>query len=117
MGPRESVNNHSLADMSLLNVESRNTQLRLNHVFKIVNDKCPSYMKENFKFVKDVHTYNTRSNLHDFCLPKNCGKDNATFVYSAIKDWNALPTYIKTIQTIIKFKKSVKEYLLLRARK
>ena len=117
MGPRESVNNHSLADMSLLNVESRNMQLRLNHVFKIVNDKCPSYMKENFKFVKNVHNCNTRSSLHNFSLPNNCGKDNVTFVYSAIKDWNALPTNIKTVKSINKFKKSVKEHLLHRARK
>ena len=42
MGPRESVNKYSLADISLLNIESINMQLRLNHVFKIVNDKCPS---------------------------------------------------------------------------
>ena len=52
MGPKQSVNNYSLPDMSLLKVESRNTQLCLNHVFKIVNDKCPSYTKDNFKFVK-----------------------------------------------------------------
>ena len=31
---------------SLLNIENRNKQLRLNHVFKIVKNKCPSYMKE-----------------------------------------------------------------------
>ena len=103
--------------MSLLNVESRNMQLRLNHVFKIVNDKCPSYMKENFNFVKDVHTCNTRSSLYNFSLPNNCGKDNVTFVYSAISDWIALPNNIKTIKSNIKFKNSVKEHLLNRARK
>ena len=43
MGPRESVNYYSLAVMSLLNVERRNMQLRLNHVFKMLNDKCLSY--------------------------------------------------------------------------
>jgi hypothetical protein len=47
MGPRDSVNNVILAIMSLLNVENRYKQLSLNHVFKIVNNQCPSYMKEN----------------------------------------------------------------------
>jgi hypothetical protein len=74
-------------------------------------------MKENFKFVKDLHAHNTKLNLHNFCLPNTCGKDNATFVYSAIKDWNALPTNIKTIKFITKFKMTVKEHLLHRARK
>jgi hypothetical protein len=46
MGPRDSVNNVILANMSLLNVENRNKQSRLNHVFKIVNNQCPSYMKK-----------------------------------------------------------------------
>ena len=73
-------------------------------------------MKEKFKFVKDLHAHNTRSNLHNFCLPNKCGKDNATFVYSAIKDWNTLPTNIKTIKYITKFKMTVKEHLLHRAR-
>ena len=74
-------------------------------------------MKEKFKFVKDVYICNTRSSLHNFSLPNNCGKDNVTFVYSAIKDWNVLPTNIKTVKYNTKFKKSIKEHLLPRARK
>ena len=36
MGPRKSVNSCSLAEMSLLNVDNRNKQLRFNHVFIIL---------------------------------------------------------------------------------
>ena len=56
---RESVNNCSLTEMALLNVHNRKKQLRLNHVFEIVKNKCPSYIKEHFIYVKDVHYYST----------------------------------------------------------
>ena len=112
MGPRERVNNRSLAEMSLLNVDNRNKQLRLNHVFKIVKNKCPSYMKENFIYVKDVHSYSTRANMYNFSVPKCYGKENMTFYYCAIKDWNDLPNHLKNLNNLNQFKRSVKSYLL-----
>lgn len=112
MGPRDSVNNVILANMSLLNVENRNKQLRLNHVFKIVNNQCPSYMIENFIPVRDIHSYSTRSNQYNFRVPRSYGKDNVTFFQKAINDWNSLPTYIKKINKIGNFKSSVKAHLL-----
>ena len=116
MGPRESVNSCSLAKMSLLNVDNRNKQLRLNHVFKIVNNKCPLYMNENFTYVKDVHSYSTRANMYNFSVPKCYGKENMTFFYCAIKDWNDLPNHIKNINNLNKFKASVKLHLLSNAK-
>ena len=89
--------------MSLLNVDNRNKQLRLNHVFKIVNNKCPLYMNENFTYVKDVHSYSTRANMYNFSVPKCYGKENMTFFYCAIKDWNDLPNHIKNINNHIGF--------------
>jgi hypothetical protein len=116
MGPRESINQHRLSDMYLLNVENRNKQLRLNHVFEIVQDKCPSYMKENFVFVKETHSYSTRANTYNFRVPKCHGKENITFYYSAIKDWNALPDSIKKIENKFRFKMAVKNHLLDKAK-
>jgi hypothetical protein len=112
MGPRESVNCQTLADMSLLNIEARNKQLRLNHVFKIVNSTGPSYMKESFMFTRDLHSHFTRSKLYNFVVPKSNGKENITFYYSAINDWNSLPVQIKQMTKIGQFKKAVKCHLL-----
>ena len=98
--------------MSLLNVENRNKQLRLNHVFEIVKDKCPSYLKENFVYVKDTHSYSTRANTYNFRVPICYGKGNVTFYYCAISDWNALPDTIKKIDNKHQFKLAVKNHLL-----
>ena len=95
--------------MSLLNVENRNKQLRLNHAFEIVKDKCPSYLKENnFVYVKDT----TRANAYNFRVPICYGKGNVTFYYCAISDWNALPDTIKKIDNKHQFKLAVKNHLL-----
>jgi len=112
LGPRESINQCNLSDMSLLNVENRNKQLRLNHVFEIVKDKCPSYLKENFVYVKDTHSYSTRANTYNFRVPICYGKGNVTFYYCAISDWNALPDTIKKIDNKHQFKLAVKNHLL-----
>jgi hypothetical protein len=69
--------------MSLLNVENRNKQLRLNHVSKIVNNQCPSNMKENFVPVRDIRSYSTRANQYNFRVRRSYGKDNVTFFKSS----------------------------------
>ena len=81
----------------MLNIEHRVKQMRLNHVFNIVHDKAPLYMKNSFTLVLSSH-HNTRSvgNMN-FTLPyiKSC--QDQTFYYNAFKDWNALPSSIKQL--------------------
>jgi len=89
--------------MSLLNVEN---------VFEIVKDEYPSYLKENFVYVKDTHSYSTRANTYNVRVPICYGKGNVTFYYCAISDWNALPDTIKKIDNKHQFKLAVKNHLL-----
>ena len=110
LGPRSSVRQSELSSLGLLNVEHRVKQLRLNHVFKIYNNKCPSYMNENFTKVNEHHTYNTRSSQHNFVVPKIIGVESSTFYYNAIKDWNDLPNTIKAVDNLDQFKKQVKAH-------
>ena len=69
MGPRSSIRKSELSSIGFLNVEDRVKQLRLNHAHKIYYNKCPSYMEENFRKVKEQHTYNTRSSQNNFVIP------------------------------------------------
>ena len=57
----------TLGESNLLNVETLVKQLRLNHVHKIFYDLCPTYLKENFVPLKDVHQ-------HLFWSIKNSGE-------------------------------------------
>ena len=64
--PKYNVNLHVLAELNLLKVEARVSQLRLNHAFKIFHGTSPSYLQENFSKGFDNHEYNTRSSLYNF---------------------------------------------------
>ena len=87
-----------VSELNLLNVDTRVKQLKMNHVHKIVNNKGPSYMKEHFLNVSEIHKYQTRSNEHNFFISQCQGPKSQTFYYSAIKDWNDLPDHLKGIQ-------------------
>ena len=61
LGPRERITYKMLSELYLVNVDTRVKLLKLNHVRKIVHNKYPSYMSENFVNVTAVHQYQTRS--------------------------------------------------------
>ena len=45
-----------------------NTFKFINHVFKILNGTCPSYLSEHFYKVSDLHMYNTRGSSENFVV-------------------------------------------------
>ena len=86
--------------------------MRLNHVFNIVHDNAPLYMKNSFTLVSSSYR-NTRSvDNMNFTIPyiKSC--QDQTFYYNAIKDWNTLPSSIKQLDNKCSFKRSVKNHLM-----
>jgi hypothetical protein len=97
--------------IGLLDVQTRAKQLRLNHVFNIVNGHGPEYMKSKFKRVSDVHQYNTRGSVHNFHVPKINTINAGSFYYNSIQDWSILPNHIKAIIQKYRFKKEVKQHL------
>ena len=108
---RTSLKVKDFSSIGWLNVQNRVKQLRLNHVHKIVNKKCPSYMNNNFSLVSDIHSHNSRNSKGNFYLPQvNCFT-STTFYYQAIKDWNSLPADVKNVSYIYEFKKKVKTAL------
>lgn len=111
LGPRSSVRQPELSSVGFLNIENRVKQLRLGHAHKIYNNKCPTYLKDNFIKVSENHEYNTRSSQFNFVVPKIKGVDSSTFFFNAIKDWNSLPNNIKSIKDHNAFKTVIKQHL------
>ena len=112
LGPRTRITADIFADSNLLNVETRVKQLRLNHVHKIVYSLCPTYMKENFVPLSEVHQHNTRSRGYNFSIPLCRSVDNTTFYHTGIKDWNSLPQWLKEQEKPQRFKQSLKKFLI-----
>ena len=105
IGPRHSINCDILDSLNMLNVEARVKQLRLNHVFNIVQGLAPNYLQENFTLVSSTSRYATRSSSNrNFIVPQISTYEAGTFYYSAIKDWNGLPVNIKEITNKDTFK-------------
>lgn len=112
LGPRTRITGDILAELNLLNVETRVKQLRLNHVHKIFYNLCPTYLKQNFVPLNSVHQYNTRSSGNNFLVPHCRSVENSTFYYRGITDWNSLPDWLKELEKPHRFKSALKQYLI-----
>ena len=97
----------------MLPVSDRVKQLKLNHVFKIFNNHCPEYLKENFNKIKDTQlSICTRASTNNLFLPRVKNQASHSFYFSAIKEWNTLPSKIKDISSEVTFKLSIRDHLL-----
>lgn len=109
--PRTTVNQSVLADLKMLKVNDRVSQMRLNHVFKISNNEAPEYMYNNFISVTNQHHHYTRKSSLNYVVPQVNGILANTFYFNAIKDWNSLPADIQKLRTKKNFKNKVKSFL------
>ena len=69
MSPSTHIGVQEFQEMGLLPLESRVDQLKLNHVFDILNDRAPGYMKNHIDMVYNQHSHNTRAIVS--CLVKS----------------------------------------------
>ena len=83
---RRSVRNSDMSKLGMLNVEHRGKQMSLNHLYRIYNDCCPEYMRDNFIQVFEVHSYSTRHSLHNLRVPSVNNISKNTFYYHAVQD-------------------------------
>ena len=110
LGPQTHIGAEQISSVRLLNVKDRIEFLRLNHVHKIYQTKNAPYLSDNFCRVSLTHKYNTRGSQYNFVVPNVKGAASSTFYSTAIKEWNALPEYIKAISNINNFKIELKKY-------
>ena len=76
---------------SMLPVPLRVDQLKLNHMYNIINGIAPSYLKSKISIAG--HTSNvTRSGNRACFVPRVNSFAIKSFFYTGIKQWNALPS-------------------------
>ena len=80
-------------------------------MFKIFNGTSPSYLLDHFHKMSEFHGYNTRGSSENFIVPRVSNQALTTFFFNGIKDWNSLPSEIKSCVSFNVFKTSVKKYL------
>ena len=112
---RAHIGNEELIKAGFLNVTDRVKQLKLGHVFKIKSKTSPYYLSTNFQRLNEnENRIVTRATANNFFKPRICPN---TFAYSAICEWNELPSNIKDIKGEKNFKDSLKKCILEEAKK
>ena len=110
--PRSHIGSDKLSKLNMLKVDDQVKQLKLKHVLNIYNNTAPHYMNFNFNKLSHTHRYNTRGGSTNFLVPVIKGQTCNTFFYTGIKEWNLLPTHIKSCISHLQFKKAVKRHFL-----
>ena len=107
------VDTRNLHDLSWLSMTDRVRYFKLCHVFRIKAGTAPEYMGQNFKPSSAVHGHFTRgSSSSNFFLSKGVADAPTSFSFTAIKEWNNLPPYLKEIASESVFKRKLKEHFL-----
>lgn len=112
LDPRTHIGQAEREKVNLLSVENRVKQLKLNHVFNIFNNRGPTYLTENFHRVVNNQSVRTRHSEFNFCVTGAQGAAAHTFYYTAIKEWNSLPSNIQCINSKNQFKTAVRKHLI-----
>ena len=95
----------------LLPVASRVEQLKLNHMYGIVNGKAPEYLCKQVQMVSEQHSHQTRGSSLACVVPRVNSFGITSFMYTGIKIWNNLPISLKKVKSKQLFKQEIKKYL------
>lgn len=99
--------NIMLEVLHFMSVKQRILFRTLDMIFKMKNKLTPDYLRNKIKFVRDVHTYNTR-NVNDFFIDTPQSNRLAkTLFYKGLTVFNQLPDNIKQCNNYLKFKKEL----------
>ena len=108
---RGHIGKGELLSLSWLTIPDRVSYFKLVHIFKIRHDLAPRYLLPNFTSISGIHTHFTRGSGHNYHVSRDLAQSPNSFAFTAIKLWNSLPNQIKEIDSIIVFKKKLKEFL------
>lgn len=110
---RSHVGLNELKQLGWLSVPNRVQYFALVHSFRIARGTAPGYLQSNFGFVSDVHSHQTRGSQVNFFIPASdaLGAMNKSFSFNAKKEWNALPSSLKSLPNEVNFKRQLKLFL------
>ena len=108
--PRHHVDARDIKALSWLLVPDRVRYFKLVHVFKISHKQAPDYLSKRFVPLSGVHAYETRSRSSDFLVSKELSRSLSSFSYTAVKEWNALPIFLKQIESELCFRRKLKDF-------
>ena len=66
-------------------------------IYKIVNNMFPSYLCDLIKFVKDVHSYDTRRKSNMYIDHRKTTKGQKSLLINGIKEYNNIPKYVRDL--------------------
>ena len=114
MSPRCHVDQRHFREIGWLTIRDRVRYFRLVHVFKIKNGLAPDYLTGAFTAKKEVHSHFTRGSVSDFHISSPCisSFSQKSFSYTARKEWNSLPSYMKQLRSVTTFKSHKRSYFL-----
>ena len=95
---------------TMLPVPLRVDQLKLNHMYSIINGIAPSYLKSEIA-ITGHHGHVTRSGNRACFVPRVNSFAIKSFFYTCIKQWNALPSATQLLSNKQAFKSEVKKLL------
>ena len=74
-------------------------QLKLNHMYSIINGIAPSYLKNEIA-ITGHHGHVTRSGNRACFVPSVNSFAIKSFFYTGIKQWNALPSAAQLLKVL-----------------
>ena len=84
-------------------------------MWKILNNKTPSYMRDPISFVRDVHTKTTRNSSNDSIFIPRLHK--RSFMYNACTIWNKMDFTTRHTDSFNLFKKSCTKFVFTNVQK
>ena len=108
------VDSSHFRKLGWLKIEDRVRYFKLVHAFKIYKGLAPQYVCEFFTRSSSVHSYNTRGSQTDYFISQDDTRASYminSFTYTAKLEWNRLPSDLKKISNLVKFKALTRAYL------
>jgi hypothetical protein len=85
--------------------------IKITH--SVINLGIPNYLAENFEFLRERGARNTRSGSSTLRIPRHrTTVFNKSYIVTACRLWNSLPSHIKSIDNVSRLKGTLKDYFL-----
>ena len=111
---RHHVDVGDLLPLSWLSIPDRVSFFKLSHLFRIRHDLAPQYLRVNFTSISESHGHFTRGSSSNYRISKSVSIAPRSFAFTAMKQWNDLPTSIKCITSLATFKRKLKQFMFSR---